>query len=81
MSAAPPVRGLYLETSPGADLRPLSPGGRGEPQDVSVLICPPFGWEDFCSYRSRLAWAQALAAERATPTLRIDLPATGDSGG
>ena len=34
----------------------------GEPQDVSVLICPPFGWEDFCSYRSRLAWAQALAA-------------------
>ena len=79
MSAAPPVRGLYLETSPDPTFGLFHPAG-GEPRDVSVLICPPFGWEDFCSYRSRLAWAQELAAG-GYAALRIDLPATGDSGG
>ena len=45
-----------------------------------MLLCPPFGWEDFCSYRSRKDWAESLAAD-GYPALRIDLPATGDSGG
>ena len=76
---APPVRGLYLPTSPAPTFG-LFHLAAGEPQDVSVLICPPFGWEDFCSYRSRLAWAQAFA-EAGYAALRIDLPATGDSGG
>jgi pimeloyl-ACP methyl ester carboxylesterase len=47
---------------------------------TAVLLCPPFGWEDMCSYRSRRAWAEDLAAH-GRPTLRIDLPATGESSG
>jgi alpha-beta hydrolase superfamily lysophospholipase len=48
--------------------------------DVAVLICPPFGNADLCSYRSRRHWAQHLAAG-GHATLRIDLPGSGDSGG
>lgn len=48
--------------------------------DTAVLLCPPFGWEDMCSYRSRREWALQLA-EHGHPTLRIDLPGSGDSGG
>src|SRR5271156_3327748 len=50
------------------------------PAETAVLICPPFGWDDICSYRSRWAWARHLAG-CGRPALRIDLPGTGDSGG
>jgi dienelactone hydrolase len=46
----------------------------------AVLFCPPFGWDEICSYRSRRIWAERLA-ERGHPALRFDLPATGDSAG
>jgi hypothetical protein len=52
----------------------------GSPSRLAVLICPPFGWEDICSYRSRRDWAEHLAAAGHS-ALRIDLPGTGDSGG
>jgi pimeloyl-ACP methyl ester carboxylesterase len=45
-----------------------------------VLLCPPFGWEDMCSYRSRRDWAEHLALA-GFPTLRFDLPGSGDSAG
>lgn len=47
---------------------------------TAVLVCPPFGWEEMCSYRRRRAWAEALA-EGGFPAARIALPGTGDSGG
>lgn len=50
------------------------------PVRAAVLICPPWGWDEVASYRSRRTWADSLAAA-GHPTLRIDLPGTGDSGG
>ncbi len=63
-----PVFGIFHAPAQGA-------GG-----DTAVLICPPFGWDETCSYRSRRDWAQHLADD-GFPCLRIDLPGTGDSGG
>ncbi len=52
----------------------------GRPARTAVLLCPPFGWEDICSYRSRRDWAQRLADSGHT-AMRIDLPGSGDSAG
>jgi pimeloyl-ACP methyl ester carboxylesterase len=49
-------------------------------RDTAVLLWPPFGWEDVCSYRPRRAWANELA-EHGYPVVRVDLPGTGDSTG
>jgi alpha-beta hydrolase superfamily lysophospholipase len=54
--------------------------GLGVRAKIPVLICPPFGWAEVCSYRARREWAEDLAA-RGHPVLRIDLPGTGDSAG
>jgi alpha-beta hydrolase superfamily lysophospholipase len=51
----------------------------GQPE-VGVLICPPFGWDDVCSYRSRREWAIHLAG-CGRPALRFDLPGAGNSAG
>jgi alpha/beta superfamily hydrolase len=47
---------------------------------TAVLICPPFGWEETCTYRGQRSWAQALADAGLT-TARLNLPSSGDSGG
>ncbi|MFL5845662.1 MAG: hypothetical protein ACJ762_13315 [Solirubrobacteraceae bacterium] len=50
------------------------------PGAPAVILPPPFGWEELCSYRSRHVWAHDLAA-RGFRVLRLDLPGTGDSAG
>lgn len=73
------ARGFYLDC--GEPVFALFDGPAGEgPRRPGVLICPPWGWDELASYRSRRRWAEMLAAE-GHPVLRIDLPATGDSGG
>jgi len=49
-------------------------------RNVGVLMLPMFGWDDSSSYRARREWASAYA-EAGFPTVRFDLPGTGDSGG
>ncbi|MDX6701902.1 MAG: hypothetical protein QOF26_2128 [Baekduia sp.] len=77
--STPRARPFYLVgdgTPMFATFHDAVPGGHG----VAVLIVPPFGWDDVASYRSRRDWAEHLAAS-GIPTLRIDLPGTGDSAG
>jgi len=47
---------------------------------VGVLVVPPFGWEDVCSYRPLRFLAKTLATS-GIPVMRFDLPGTGDSSG
>ncbi len=80
MSAQPPARPIYLGEGADSVFGLLHPAASDSPSTLAVLICPPFGWEDICSYRSRRDWAERLA-ENGHPVLRIDLPGTGDSAG
>jgi alpha-beta hydrolase superfamily lysophospholipase len=52
----------------------------GGARDTAVVFCPPFGWEEVCSYRILREWAARLAAA-GFPVLRLTLPGCGDSGG
>ena len=47
---------------------------------IGVVMVPPLGWEDVCTYRPLRAAAGVLAAA-GIPVLRYDLPGTGDSAG
>ena len=76
-----PARPVYLDVAPDpvfALYHELADGALAS--DVAVLICPPWGWDEVASYTGRRAWADELATA-GHPTLRIDLPGTGDSGG
>jgi dienelactone hydrolase len=79
LSSAPAARAFYLQGL-REPVFALFHAPQAAERDTAVLICPPFGWEDVCSYRSRREWADQLA-RAGYPTLRIDLPSTGDSGG
>jgi alpha-beta hydrolase superfamily lysophospholipase len=52
----------------------------GAARDTAVVFCPPFGWEEVCSYRILREWAGRLAGA-GFPVLRLTLPGCGDSGG
>jgi len=81
MSAPAPSHAFYLQPAGGsaACFAVLHPA-QGAPQPSAVILCPPFGWEDMCSYRVRREWAEQLARAGHT-ALRMDLPGSGDSAG
>jgi pimeloyl-ACP methyl ester carboxylesterase len=70
---------LPLEPDPVHAILHLPPDDCTRKQ-TAVLMCPPFGWEEMCSHRSRRAWSLMLAS-LGFPTARLDLPSTGNSGG
>ena len=75
----PAPRFVYLQTGGQPAFAAFHAGA--EPHErQAVLICPPFGWEDMCSYRSRRDWAEHLA-RAGYSALRLDLPGSGDSAG
>jgi len=75
----PPVRSFYIADH-GESIFATFHGASAPARDAAVVLCPPFGWEDMCSYRSRREWASLLAAA-GYAVLRIDLPGCGDSSG
>jgi alpha-beta hydrolase superfamily lysophospholipase len=79
MSQPPSLQPFYISGQDGPFFVTLH-DAHGPARDVAIVICPPFGWEDMCSYRGRLEWASSLAAE-GFPVLRIDFPGSGDSPG
>jgi pimeloyl-ACP methyl ester carboxylesterase len=80
MSSATTTVPLYLNDGADPVFGIFHAPEQGAERDTAVLICPPFGWDETCSYRSRRDWARRLA-EEGFACLRIDLPGTGDSGG
>lgn len=79
-SGAPIVRELYLSTRPDPSYVSVHLPPRGASSGTGVLLCPPLGWDELCTHRSRREWANALAAA-GHAAMRVDLPGTGDSGG
>ncbi len=75
----PAARSIYLDVEREA-IFSLFHDTTGRTGKTAVLLCPPFGWDDMCSYRARHDWACQLAGN-GHPTLRIDLPGSGDSAG
>jgi hypothetical protein len=76
----PAPESLYLCCEPDPAFATLHRADPAVLRDTAVIFCPPFGWEEVCSYRPLRRWAQSMA-EAGYPALRLSLPATGDSGG
>ncbi len=71
---------MWLTASPDPVLAFLHLPESSRSSDTAVLVLGPFGWDEVCSYRARRAWAMAIA-DAGHAAARLDLPATGDSGG
>ncbi|MGA2011229.1 MAG: CocE/NonD family hydrolase [Solirubrobacteraceae bacterium] len=80
MDLPPASQPLYLDCAPDAAFATLHRPRPGAERSTAVLICPPFGWDEFCAYRSLRFWAGDLAGA-GYAALRVGLPGTGDSGG
>ncbi|HET8980734.1 MAG TPA: hypothetical protein VFN87_21455 [Solirubrobacteraceae bacterium] len=79
MPLPPPPEPLFLACDPDPVFVTLHRPVRTDAL-TAVLFCPPFGWEEVCSYRSIRFWATQLAAA-GFAAVRVSLPGTGDSGG
>jgi dienelactone hydrolase len=79
-ASAAAARPVYIATEPDPIFAMVHLPSRLGAHSTGVVLCPPFGWEDMCTYRARRAWAGALA-QAGHPALRMELPGTGDSAG
>ncbi len=80
MTPPPDERTLYLHADDEAVCVVLHRPAPDVARDTGVILCPPFGFDEVCSYRPRREWAQRLA-EAGYAALRVSYPSTGDSGG
>lgn len=78
--SSPPPQPLYLDCEPDLAFATLHLPAADAIRDTAVVLCPPFGWEEVCSYRSLRFWALRLA-DAGYPAIRVSLPSTADSGG
>jgi pimeloyl-ACP methyl ester carboxylesterase len=74
------TQSLYLGSGADATFARVHLPASTSASGVGVLISPPFGWHEICTYRARRTWADALARS-GYAALRVDFPSTGDSGG
>lgn len=75
----PPARPLYLADGEEQFFVVYQPSSGGEPRPA-LLFCPPFGWDEVCSYRVIRDWARRASLD-GHESLRLSLPSTGDSVG
>jgi hypothetical protein len=74
-------RPTYLALEPAGTLAFLhEPDCAATGVGTAVLLCPPFGWEEVCCYRS-LRGVATLLARAGYPTARLTLPGTADGAG
>ncbi len=73
-------RSFYLPTPSDPVFAMLHRPERAVHSNTGVILCAPFGWDELSAHRSLRCWAGVLA-QAGHPTLRFDLPGTGDSGG
>lgn len=78
--SSPPPQPLYLDGAPEPVFVTFHRPPADAVRDTAVILCPPFGWDEVCSYRSLRDWAGRLAAA-GYPSIRLSFPGTGDSGG
>ncbi len=71
---------IYLRTEPDATFANVHVPADAAPGGTGVVLVPPFGWDEECTYRARRVWATALA-DAGHPVVRLQLPGTGDSVG
>jgi pimeloyl-ACP methyl ester carboxylesterase len=74
------AQAFYLALEPDPVFAVAHPPAGVASSRTGVLFCPAFGWDELCSHRSLLRWAESVAADGHT-ALRVDLPGSGDSGG
>jgi dienelactone hydrolase len=80
MTDLPPPEPLFLPGDPDPAFATLHRPALDRAAGTAVLLSPPFGWEEVCSYRGLRQWATRLA-QAGYPALRLTFPGTGDAGG
>jgi len=79
-SSAQHRRSFYLRAEPDSVFAVAHLPQASTARGTGVVMCPSFGWDEDCAHRVKRNWADSLSAA-GYPTIRFDVPGTGDSGG